>query len=140
MMHTNPFSAVGYDLSDLRRQIAEKADNHEIHSLRGTLDRLERSVDMARNEHRSEIDGLCSRCEILEARLLALETLTVSRHKTEGAAGRESSTQSRYGSESEPEKCDDCGQYLPLRFPCNASECAHRALAVSRQQSEDAAK
>lgn len=72
MMHTNPYSAVGYDILDIKRQIAGKVDSYEIHALRSTVDRLERSIDMARNEHRSEIDGLRSRIEAVEARLLAL--------------------------------------------------------------------
>lgn len=71
-MHTNPFSSTGYDLADLQRQIARKADDHEVHSLRSSLDRVERSSDMARDEQRREIDGLRARCERLEALVLEL--------------------------------------------------------------------
>lgn len=65
-MHQNPFTPAGYDHAHLERQIQQKADNYEVTSLRSTLDRLERSVDMAREEHRRELDGLRSRCEQLE--------------------------------------------------------------------------
>lgn len=58
-MHTNPFTPAGYDLSELRSKIDQKADKHEIHSLRGDVDRLERS----NGELRSEIDELRRRCE-----------------------------------------------------------------------------
>jgi predicted RNase H-like nuclease (RuvC/YqgF family) len=58
-MHTNPFTAAGYDLSDLQRKIDQKADSHEIHSFRSALDRLESSV----RELRAENDSLRSRCE-----------------------------------------------------------------------------
>jgi len=61
-MHTNPFSDVGYDLQDLRNQIRQKADTHEIHSLRSSVDSLERS----NRSLSSEVDGLRSRCERLE--------------------------------------------------------------------------
>ncbi len=71
-MHQNPFTPGGYDYSHLERQIHEKVDRHEIHSLSSTLDRLERSVDMAREEHRSELDRLRSRCDRLEALVLEL--------------------------------------------------------------------
>lgn len=66
-MHQNPFLPGGYDYSHLERQIQQKADQHEIYSLRSTVDRLERSIDMAREEHRAELDGLRARCERLEA-------------------------------------------------------------------------
>lgn len=71
-MHSNPFSSVGYDLSDIHRQLNQKADQHEIHSLRSTLERIERSIDMARDEQRREIDSLRSRCERLETLVLEL--------------------------------------------------------------------
>lgn len=71
-MHSNPFSSVGYDLADLRRQIDQKVEKYEIHSLQSSLDRIERSVDMARDEHRGELDRLRSRCERLEALVLEL--------------------------------------------------------------------
>ena len=61
-MHTNPFTDVGYDLADLKRQISQKVDNHELHSLRSHVDGLERSLWKAR----SEINDLRSRCERLE--------------------------------------------------------------------------
>lgn len=66
-MHSNPFSAVGYDLSDLRRQVDQKVGKYEFHSLQSALDRVEHSVDMARNEHRREIDELRARCDRLSA-------------------------------------------------------------------------
>ena len=58
-MHTNPFSAAGFDLSELRNKIDQKVDQHEIHSLRGDVDRLERT----NGELRSQIDELRRRCE-----------------------------------------------------------------------------
>jgi hypothetical protein len=61
-MHTNPFTAAGYDLSNLERQIQQKADRHEIHTLRGEVDRLERSLHAAD----STSAGLRDRCERLE--------------------------------------------------------------------------
>ena len=61
-MHQNPFTAGGYDYQDLARQIQQKVDRHEVHSLRGDVDRLERS----NRELSSEIDGLRRRCERLE--------------------------------------------------------------------------
>lgn len=66
MMHSNPFSTVGHDLSELRRSIEQKADRHEVSSLHSNVDRLERSIDMARDEQRREIDGLRARVEELE--------------------------------------------------------------------------
>lgn len=72
MMHSNPFSDFGHDISSLQNDLRGKADNYEVHVLRGSLDRLERSVDMAREEHRSEINGLLARIEELEARVLNL--------------------------------------------------------------------
>jgi predicted nucleic acid-binding Zn-ribbon protein len=61
-MHTNPFSDVGYDLADIKRQLSQKADNHEILTLRSHVDSLEHAL----REASSEIDGLRSRCERLE--------------------------------------------------------------------------
>lgn len=58
-MHTNPFTPAGYDLSELRSKIEQKADKHEIHSLRSDVDRLERTNE----ERRSEIAELRARCE-----------------------------------------------------------------------------
>jgi len=66
MMHSNPFTSTGYDISDLQRQVSQKADSYEISSLRSSLDRVEHSVDMGRDEHRREVDELRSRCERLE--------------------------------------------------------------------------
>jgi len=71
-MHTNPFTSAGYDFSDLQRQVNQKADCYEVHSLRSALDRVEHSVGMARDEQRREIDGLRARCERLEALVLEL--------------------------------------------------------------------
>lgn len=61
-MHTNPFSSTGYDLRDLECKIQQKADRHEIHSLRGEVDRLERSLHAAD----STSAGLRDQCERLE--------------------------------------------------------------------------
>jgi predicted RNase H-like nuclease (RuvC/YqgF family) len=61
-MHQNPFTAGGYDYQDLARRIQQKADQHEIHSLRDDVDRLERS----NRELSSEVDSLRRRCERLE--------------------------------------------------------------------------
>lgn len=58
-MHTNPFSSAGYDFRDLENKIRDKADAHEVHSLRSDVARLERT----NGELRSEIDGLRTRCE-----------------------------------------------------------------------------
>lgn len=58
-MHTNPFTPAGYDLSELRSKVDQKADKHEIHSLRSDVASLERS----NGELRAEIDGLRARCE-----------------------------------------------------------------------------
>ena len=63
-MHQNPFTPGGYDYSHLERQLHDKADRHEIHSLRSTVDCLERAV----RELRSEIDGLRNRCEEMDRR------------------------------------------------------------------------
>lgn len=71
-MHQNPFSPAGYDHSHLERQLQNKAGQYEVTALRSTLDRLERSIDMARQEHRAEIDGLRARCEQLEKLVLEL--------------------------------------------------------------------
>ena len=76
-MHSNPFSSVGYDIADLRRQIDQKADKYEIHSLGSSLDRVERSVDMARDEHRREIDELRSRCERMEMLIAQMNPIAV---------------------------------------------------------------
>lgn len=65
MMHSNPFSSTGYDISDLQRQVSQKADSYEVSALRSSLDRVEHSVDMGRDEHRREVDELRSRCERL---------------------------------------------------------------------------
>lgn len=62
MQHTNPFSNVGYDIQDLKRQIEHKADQHEIHALNSKLDRLEHSL----REACAETDGLRLRCKRLE--------------------------------------------------------------------------
>ena len=64
-MHSNPFSSVGYDISELRRLIEQKADRHEIYPLTSAVDRLERSL----REIGSTIDGLRHRCERLEENL-----------------------------------------------------------------------
>jgi predicted nucleic acid-binding Zn-ribbon protein len=61
-MHTNPFTAAGYDLSNLERQIQQKADKHEIYSLRSDVDRLESALQSAD----STSAGLRDRCERLE--------------------------------------------------------------------------
>lgn len=58
-MHQNPFTPGGYDHSHLERQLHEKADRHEISSLRSSVDSLERTV----RELSAEIDGLRARCE-----------------------------------------------------------------------------
>ena len=61
-MHQNRFSPGGHDYSHLERQLHEKADRHEIHSLRSNVDSLERAM----REACSALDGLRSRCEKLE--------------------------------------------------------------------------
>lgn len=61
-MHSNPFSSAGYDIAALQRAIDQKADRHEMATLRGDVDRLERAL----GEARSESDGLRSRLERLE--------------------------------------------------------------------------
>ena len=61
-MHSNPFSATGYDISDLRRRVDQKADSHELHSRDSRLDSLERTV----RELSSENASLCSRIALLE--------------------------------------------------------------------------
>lgn len=61
-MHTNPFTDVGYDLQALKNELQQKADKHEIHSLRSTLDRMEHSL----REACSDIASLRHRCEVLE--------------------------------------------------------------------------
>lgn len=47
---------------EIERKLQQKADLHEVHTLRGDVDRLERAL----RESRSEINGLRSRCERLE--------------------------------------------------------------------------
>jgi predicted nucleic acid-binding Zn-ribbon protein len=64
-MHQNPFSAGGYDYSSLERQLHQKADSHELHSLRSDVARLERT----NGELSSRIDDLRSRCERIEEEL-----------------------------------------------------------------------
>lgn len=71
-MQQNPFSPAGYGHSHLERQLQNKADQYEVTAICSTLDRLERSIDMARQEHRAEIDGLRARCERLEELVLEL--------------------------------------------------------------------
>lgn len=61
-MHTNPFTAAGYDLAELQRKIEQKADQHETNALSGDVARLERTI----GELRTEIDELRRRCEVLE--------------------------------------------------------------------------
>ena len=61
-MHTNPFTATGYDLQDLRNQINRKADERELHTIRGQMDNLERT----NRELSSEVASLRRRCEVLE--------------------------------------------------------------------------
>ena len=61
-MHQNPFTPGGYDYSHLERQLHDKADRHEIHSLRSNVDSLEHTV----RELGSEITELRSRCERLQ--------------------------------------------------------------------------
>lgn len=62
MIHTNPFTPTGYELSELKREIQQKADRHETTSLRGTMDSLERTL----RELSTEIIELRSRNERLE--------------------------------------------------------------------------
>lgn len=64
-------------INDIERALHQKADNHEIHSLRGTVDRLEHSmrdlgsmVDGLRSELKAsqeENRRLIERLEILES-------------------------------------------------------------------------
>lgn len=61
-MHQNPFTPGGYDYQNLERQLHDKADKHEIYSLRSSLDSLERTV----RELSSGNDELRRRCERLE--------------------------------------------------------------------------
>lgn len=48
--------------------ISAKADAHEVHALRSTVDRLEHSL----REARTEIDGLRGQCEELQTRVHTL--------------------------------------------------------------------
>lgn len=71
-MHSHPFTDYGHDIRSLQSELQRKADSYDVSSLRSDLDRLERSVDMGRDEHRREVDGLRSRIDELEARLAQL--------------------------------------------------------------------
>jgi len=61
-MHSNPFSAVGYDLSSLKREIEQKAERHEVATLRSNVDRLEHSV----REISATINGLRQQLDIIQ--------------------------------------------------------------------------
>lgn len=61
-MHSNPFHPNGLDISNLQRQINEKADKHELSSLERRLAALEHSL----REISAENARLLHRCEILE--------------------------------------------------------------------------
>jgi septal ring factor EnvC (AmiA/AmiB activator) len=68
-MQSSPFTQAGRDIHDLASQIRQKADSHEVSSLRSHVDRLEHSL----RESRSEVDGLRDRMQSMEARLEGLE-------------------------------------------------------------------
>ena len=53
---------VEYEIRDLRSEISRKADQHEIHSLRSTVDSLERTV----SQLNTDIDGLRHRLSEME--------------------------------------------------------------------------
>jgi septal ring factor EnvC (AmiA/AmiB activator) len=67
-MHSNPFSPIGYDLNDIKAQLARKANEHELPQIRSDVASLERTV----GELRTENDGLRSRVERLESAVLEL--------------------------------------------------------------------
>ncbi len=50
-MHSNPFSSVGHDLSEIMRRLNNKADQHEIHSLRSEVEQLQRDVQVFQSEN-----------------------------------------------------------------------------------------
>ena len=55
-MWTDPMSELGRVERSLQSEIRQKANSHEVHSLRSNVDGLERTV----RDLRSEIDGLRS--------------------------------------------------------------------------------
>lgn len=59
---------VEYEIRDVRAEVQRKADRHEVHTLSSAVDRLEHSV----RELRAENDGLRSRIDELESRLIPL--------------------------------------------------------------------
>ena len=68
-MHSNSFSAVGYDLRNLESKIDRKAEQYEIHALRRSVDSLEHSL----REARAETDGLRYRIEMLEENIRLIQ-------------------------------------------------------------------
>lgn len=74
MNHVNPFSDVGYEIADVRREVSRKADANEVHSVARNVDSLEHSL----REARAEIDGLRHRCEALEASFAEMNELLKS--------------------------------------------------------------
>ena len=53
-MLSNPITEIGRVERSLQNEIQRKADRHEIHTLRGDVDRLEHTV----REIRAALDGL----------------------------------------------------------------------------------
>ena len=68
-MHSNPFSAAGYDLRNRKSKIDKKAEQYEIHALRSSVDSLEHSL----REARAETDGLRYRVETLEENIRLIQ-------------------------------------------------------------------
>ena len=67
-MHSNVFSAVGYDLRDLESKINQKPDKHEIYSIHHTLDSLKNSIEGLW----TEVNGLSSKLQEMEQNQLKL--------------------------------------------------------------------
>ena len=67
-----PWTEIGRlqsDVSDIKRQLNNKVDNHEIHTLRNNVDSLERSMW----ELSSSVDELRGRIEDAENKIMILE-------------------------------------------------------------------
>ncbi len=64
-MLSAPWTQIGSlqsDVQDIKNALHRKVDDHELHSAKSAVDRVEHTL----GEIRSEVDGLRSRLEVLE--------------------------------------------------------------------------
>ncbi len=64
-MFSPPWTEIGRiqtEVDSLKSELRGKVDNHELHSTKSTLARLEHSLGAIH----TEVDGLCARIEALE--------------------------------------------------------------------------